>query len=242
MAVILLSLLSVITTAAALLLAKIIAHRPAAISMGMGFSTGVMLSVAGLDLMPQAVELLGSPAAILSAGLGAATLWGIQWLLPTAPLATPDEARTGALTRSARMVAIGLVLHDLPEGFGMANAYLASPSLGMLVALTIAMHNLPEQIAIAIPAFAAGDRRLLWAAAIASALAEPAGAAIGLVAVDLWPDLGGRFLAFAAGAMLFVSLHELLPFGRRLGRTGWFAAGAGLSVIVHGALASALGN
>lgn len=73
----------------------------------------------------------------------------------------------------------------------MANAYLASPSLGMLVALTIAMHNLPEQIAIAIPAFAAGDRRLLWAAAIASALAEPAGAAIGLVAVDLWPDLGG---------------------------------------------------
>jgi ZIP family zinc transporter len=48
-------------------------------------------------------------------------------------------------------VALELILHDVPEGFVMAYAYVASPALGVLVALAIALHNLPEEFAMAVP-------------------------------------------------------------------------------------------
>ena len=81
------------------------------------------------------------------------------------------------------------------------------------------------------------SKRFLLGAAVLSALAEPVGAVIGLLAVKASPGLNGYFLAFAAGAMLFVSFHELVPMARRYGRKTWFGAGVALSVIVHQLLA-----
>jgi ZIP family zinc transporter len=74
---------------------------------------------------------------------------------------------------------------------------------------------------------------------VLSALAEPAGAILGLLAVRASPGLNGYFLAFAAGAMLFVSFHELVPMARRYGKMAWFGAGIGLSIAVHQLLAFA---
>lgn len=122
----------------------------------------------------------------------------------------------------------------------MANAYVASSSLGLLVALAIALHNLPEELAMAVPAIALRDLRFLMGAAALSALAEPAGAILELLAVQASPGLNGYFLAFAAGAMLFVSLHELVPMARRYGKMAWFGAGIGLGIVVHQLLAFAI--
>lgn len=122
----------------------------------------------------------------------------------------------------------------------MANAYVASPSLGVLVALVIALHNVLEELAMAVPAIAARNPRFLIGAAILSALAEPAGAVIGLLAVSVTPGFNGYFVAFAAGAMLFVSFHELVPMARRYGNMAWFIAGLVLGVVVHRLLALAI--
>jgi ZIP family zinc transporter len=65
-------------------------------------------------------------------------------------------------------------LHDFPEGFAMANSYMASPELGILVALAIAIHNLPEEFAMAVPVVPLRTKKLLYGAAALSALAEPA--------------------------------------------------------------------
>jgi zinc transporter ZupT len=73
-------------------------------------------------------------------------------------------------------------------------------------------------------------------AAVLSALAEPAGAAVGLAAVGIAPALNPCFVAFAAGAMLFVSVHELLPMVRRHRHGGSFAAGAALGALVFALL------
>lgn len=135
---------------------------------------------------------------------------------------------------------IGLILHDVAEAFAMANAYIASPSLGLLVALAIALHNLPEELAMAVPATALRSKRFLVGAAMLSALAEPVGAIIGLIAVAASPSLNGYFMAFAAGAMLFVSFHELVPMARRYGRMTWFGVGIALSAVVHQLLALAV--
>jgi ZIP family zinc transporter len=78
-------------------------------------------------------------------------------------------------------------------------------------------------------------------AAFLSALAEPLGAVLGLLAVAVDPSLNAYFMAFAAGAMIFVSIHELIPMARRYRRPGWFIAGIALSIIVYRALAQAIG-
>lgn len=62
------------------------------------------------------------------------------------------------------------------------------------------------------------DRRFLLRAAVLSALAEPVGAGIGLLAVAAWAALNGYFMAIAAGARIFASIHELLSVARRYGR------------------------
>lgn len=115
----------------------------------------------------------------------------------------------------------------------MANSYIASPSMGVLVAVAIAIHNLPEEFAMAVPAALLKRKRFLYGSALVSALAEPVGAVAGLISVDLMPALNPHFMAFAAGAMIFVSVHELEPMARRYGRLPLFGIGLALSVVVY---------
>ena len=80
------------------------------------------------------------------------------------------------------------------------------------------------------------QRRLLFGAAAVSALAEPLGAMVGLLAVTARPELNAWLLAFAAGAMLYVAVHELIPMAREHGHPKVFAIGAAASVAVFLAL------
>jgi len=86
---------------------------------------------------------------------------------------------------------------------------------------------------MAVPAAASKSRGFLFGAAILSGLAEPIGASIGLFASNISPDLVPLFMAFAAGAMIFVSLHELVPMARRYGRLEFFGLGLLVSVAVY---------
>jgi ZIP family zinc transporter len=220
----------------------LIRENAKAIAIGIGFSTGIMLLVSALELIPEAVTGAGLIGTALAVGLGVAVLWLMNFLVPHVHLVGEHGLADARLERSVYLVVIGLILHDVPEGFAMANAYIASPSLGLLVALAIALHNLPEELAMAVPAMTFRSRRFLFGAAALSALAEPAGAILGLLAVSAKPFLNAYFMAFAAGAMIFVSIHELTPMAQRYGRIGWFTAGLALSVIVHRLLAFATGG
>lgn len=87
-----------------------------------------------------------------------------------------------------------------------------------------------------LPAIAIKRKRLLYGGVLPSALAEPVGAFIGLIAVAFASSMNGCFLVLAAGAMLFVSVHELIPMARRYRHGGYFAFGAALSVLVYAGL------
>jgi ZIP family zinc transporter len=126
-----------------------------------------------------------------------------------------------------------LILHDFPEGIAMANAYIDSPSRGVVVSLAIALHNMPEEFAMAVPAVATRRRTMLFAMAVLSALAEPAGALVGLALVQMEPALNAFFMALAAGAMIVVSMHELLPMAARLGNLAFFGGGLALTLPVY---------
>lgn len=236
-AILLLSLLSCITTCLGVALALWLRRADAAIAGGIGFSVGIMILVSVLDLIPASIAAMGVGAAIGSAGAGVALIWVAHVAIPHTHLVEEKGIADKALIRSVYLVVFGLILHDVPEGFAMANAYVASPALGVLMALAIALHNLPEEFAMSVPAVILKSRRFLFIAALLSALAEPLGAVIGLVAVGIAPALNAHFLAVAAGAMIFVSIHELIPMARRYRHIGRFVGGIAASVLVYGLLA-----
>ena len=235
-AILALSLLSVVTTSFGVLLAVRLRDNDAAITAGIGFATGIMLLISLMELVPASIHLLGALTAARTFALGAALIWLVNRAVPHIHFVAEKGLTHSIVIRSAFLVAFGLILHDVPEGFAMANAYLASPDLGVLVAIGIALHNAPEEFAIAVPAVLVRGRRFLYGAALLSALAEPLGAVVGLLVVGIAPQLNVHFLAFAAGAMTFVSLHELVPMARRYRNTRMFLAGVLVSALVYALL------
>jgi ZIP family zinc transporter len=238
LAVILLFLLSCLTTSLGVALALSLRENVRAIATGIGFSVGIMVLISIFELVPESMSVIGLRTTLASAVLGVALVWAAHFILPHTHLVEEKGMRNAALSRSVCLVTLGLILHDVPEGFAMANAYIATPALGVLVALAIALHNLPEEFAMAVPAMILKSKGFLFGAALVSALAEPLGAVIRLVAVGIAPALNAHFLAFAAGAMLFVSIHELTPMARRYRHMGLFLWGMVLSGLVYWLLAS----
>lgn len=232
-AVLLLSLLSVLTTWIGVMLAFWLRENAKAIAIGIGFSTGIMLLISMTELVPESIGIMGALPTLLSFVLGAGFVWMAHLVVPHTHLVEEKGVGDQISVKSAYLVGFGLILHDVSEGFAMANAYIASPELGLLVAIAIALHNIPEEFAMAVPAVATCSRRFLFGEALFSALAEPLGAAIGLVAVGAAPNLNAHFMAFAAGAMTFVSLHELMPMARRYRNMCLFVVGMLLSSLIY---------
>lgn len=108
------------------------------------------------------------------------------------------------------------------------------------MAVLIAIHNIPEEFAMAVPIIMVKKRRFLYMAAFLSGLAEPLGASVGLVGVHFHPALNPLFMTFAAGAMIFISVHELLLMARKYHNTNLFILGAVVSVFVYALLVAAL--
>ena len=236
LAVLLLAFLSVLTTLIGVALAIYVGKSERLVSVGIGFSAGIMLLISVLELVPEAVSETGVGMVLAVVALGMLIVAALHWLIPHTHLVEERGVFRQTL-RTAYLVAFGLILHDVPEGFAMANSYIASPSLGIFVALAIAIHNIPEEFAMAVPIVAVKRKRFLYTAAFLSGLAEPLGAIIGLVAVHFHPALNPLFMAFAAGAMIFISVHELLPMARRYHNTHLFILGAIISVFVYALLA-----
>lgn len=229
-------MMSLLTTWIGVTLALRLGENRRAIAAGIGFSVGIMLLIALLELIPLASRELGPRVTALGFLLGAALVWMTHLIVPHIHLVEEQGLPGRTLVRSVYLVVLGLILHDFPEGFSMANAYLASPSLGVIVALAIALHNIPEEFAMAVPVMLTRSRRLLYGSALLSALAEPAGAILGLMVTGFVPGLNAHFMAFAAGAMVFVSLHELLPMAKRYGGRLLIGSGLGASVLLYQAL------
>ncbi|MBK9179471.1 MAG: ZIP family metal transporter [Acidimicrobiales bacterium] len=234
LAVTALASLSILSAALGVGLASWVGPRSVVRAAGVGFSVGVMVAISSLELLPEAAREAGVVVAAVAASTGAGLLAVLHAVIPHVHLVAEDSALRARELRRVYLVAFGLILHDFPEGFAMANAYLSAPRLGVVVAIAIVLHNIPEEFAMSLPAVMARRRRFLIGAAAVSAAAEPVGALLGLAVVGISPGLNAMFLAFAAGAMVFVAVHELVPLSRELGRRRDTAVGiaAGVGVVV----------
>ncbi len=234
--VLILSFLSGITTLIGVGLAFYFKKSVKGITAGIGFSAGIMIWISLLELLPEAVAVAGTLTALAAAALGFLLIFSLDFILPHTHI-IEEKGKLGMLMKTAFLVSIGMLLHDFPEGFAMANSFVLAPALGLLVAVAIAIHNIPEEFAIAAPLILVKKRAFLVKLALLSALAEPLGAVFGLLAVSVAPVLNPVFLAFAAGAMIFVSIHELFPMAKRYKKTNWFVLGVVLSLLAYFGLA-----
>ncbi len=181
----------------------------------LGFSAGVMVFVSFVELLATGIETTGFEVAVVSFFFGMAFMFLIDYLLPhTYILETVEEGRKARLKRLSILIAIGVGIHNLPEGMVTFVGALKDTDLGVALMFAIAVHNIPEGMAVAVPVYAAtGSRFKAFGWSFLSGVSEPMGALLaGLFLYRFMGDmLLGIMLSVVAGFMVFISLDELLP-------------------------------
>ncbi|HMB48570.1 MAG TPA: ZIP family metal transporter, partial [Afifellaceae bacterium] len=208
-----------------------------------GFAAGVMLAASFFSLIVPALDVAeirygdgAIPAAIVCvailAGMGVVAL--MNELLPHEHFATGREGPEAASLRRVWLFIIAITIHNLPEGLAVGVAFGAEGlEGGFPIALGIGLQNAPEGLAVAVALL--GERYSVWKAfsiAALTGMVEPVtgflGAAIIVVAEPLLP----WGLGFAAGAMLYVISHEIIPETHRSGHQNQATAGLAVGLVV----------
>jgi ZIP family zinc transporter len=224
----------------------------------LGFAAGVMIAASYWSLLAPAIEMAeGSnlPAWVPATSgflAGGAFLWVIDKLLPHLHPGFPKEEAEGLSTswRRSVLLVLAITIHNIPEGlavgvaFGALAADLPSASLGGAIALAIGIgiQNFPEGTAVSVPLRREGFSRLksFWYGQ-ASGLVEPIAGVFGAVAVVFMKPILPYALAFAAGAMIYVVVEELIPESQLEKHTDVATIGAMLGFAVMMTLDVALG-
>ncbi len=213
------------------------------LSIGLGFSAGVMIYVSFLEILVKSQdaftlkygEIVGESLGLVAFFVGIALSFVIDQLIPDNinPHHTLDiensidendtemiQKHRAPLARMGFFTAIAIALHNFPEGFATFVSALHNMTTGVSIALAIALHNIPEGLAIALPVYhATGNRKKAFLYAVWSGLAEPIGAIIGfLILVPILGDLAlGITFGVVAGIMVYISFDEILPSARVYG-------------------------
>jgi ZIP family zinc transporter len=201
----------------------------------MGFASGVMLMVAFNNLFLEAEKLLVHVELITFFAIGAILMMALDLLIPhIEPTRRRENGRTERIRRSGFLIAIGVALHNLPEGFVVAAGYIFNPSLGLIIAIAIMLHNIPEGMATAIPLSEAGTRPARIAiVTFLSGLAEPVGALVAAMVLSGFAPriVIGYSLVFAAGVMTYITADELIPVAHEYGFKHTVSVGLLLGII-----------
>ena len=190
----------------------------------LGFAAGVMIAASMWSLLIPAIEAAeeaGLPGWFPAAGgsvLGVLFLVTMNTLLPHLTPAFLQAPRDGSGRRSTLLV-LAIAMHNIPEGMAVgisfALAARSDPTLlpaAMALALGIGIQNFPEGAAISLPLRQAGmSRKKSFLIGAASGAVEPIAALFTVLAAGTVEPLMPWLLSFAAGAMLYVVVEELIP-------------------------------
>ncbi len=212
--------------------------------MMLGFAAGVMLAASFFSLILPALEAAAArhgegavPAAIVVAALlvGMGAVAALNELLPHEHFRTGREGPAAAELRRIWLFVFAITIHNVPEGLAVGVGFAEGHDNGLPLAVGIGLQNAPEGLAVAVALLGEGYGRVrAFAVAGATGLVEPLGGLVGAGAVSLSEALLPWGLAFAAGAMLYVISHEIIPETHRRGHQRRATAGlaAGLAIML----------
>ena len=192
----------------------------------LGFTGGVMVAASFWSLLAPGIEMSNGegfikvmPAAI-GFTFGALFIYGLDKVLPHLHINFKESEGIKTPWHRTTLMVLAITLHNIPEGlavgvlFGGVAAGLPEASIAGAVALAIGIgiQNFPEGIAVSMPMRRLGiSRRKSFFYGQASAIVEPVAAVIGALAVTFFTPILPYALAFAAGAMIFVVVEEVIP-------------------------------
>ncbi len=192
----------------------------------LGFTAGVMVAASFWSLLAPGIEMSEGegfvkviPAAVGFA-LGALFIFGLDKILPHLHINFKEAEGIKTPWHKSTLLTLAITLHNIPEGlavgvlFGGVAAGLPEASLtgAVVLAIGIGIQNFPEGIAVSMPLRRQGmSRRKSFMYGQASAAVEPIAAVIGALAVTFFTPILPYALAFAAGAMIFVVVEEVIP-------------------------------
>ncbi|WP_022850380.1 ZIP family metal transporter [Limisalsivibrio acetivorans] len=194
----------------------------------LGFAAGVMIAASYWSLLAPAIEMAensgGIPWIPATVGFltGGAFLWAVDKVLPHLHLGFPRQEAEGIETNWHRsiLLVLAITLHNIPEGLAVGVAFgavahgLPSAALAGAVALAIGIgiQNFPEGTAVSVPLRREGlsKGKCFWYGQL-SGVVEPIAAVVGAAAVIMMEPILPYALSFAAGAMIYVVVEELIP-------------------------------
>eukprot|EP00033_Pygsuia_biforma_P002133 GCRY01002368.1.p1 GENE.GCRY01002368.1~~GCRY01002368.1.p1 ORF type:complete len:265 (-),score=47.47 GCRY01002368.1:356-1150(-) len=189
----------------------------------LGFSVGVMLYISFVDLLEDSIHEIGFNLANIAFFLGMLFFAFVCQFIPEPDLEgfrkkNDDAASNAELLHAGFVTAIGISLHNFPEGIAVFIAALKGMDVGVSLAVAIALHNIPEGMAVASPVYYSTKSK--WKAfqyASLSGLCEPlAGLLVGMTTAQyLTPTVISMMLAAVAGIMVYICLKELIPTALR---------------------------
>lgn len=211
------------TVAGGLLGLALPVHKRGCLGLVVGFGVGVMVGLSLFSLMPQAYYLTGSAFTV---ALGFSLGLGFMWLCSNfikriQPPALGEEGVS--LRQIGILMAMGIALHNFPEGIALGAGFQSQTYLGFVVAFGLFFHNFPEGMSISAPLKKSGLQRgkIITLTALAGAV-TPIGAWVG------WSVTAGSLTAlslgmgFAAGAMIYISFSQVLKVRDKLLDLGIF--------------------
>ncbi|MDD5469761.1 MAG: ZIP family metal transporter [Candidatus Peribacteraceae bacterium] len=224
----------------------------------LGFTAGVMIAASFWSLLAPAIEMSeGGPLpkwipAAVGFAAGGVFLRILDRLIPHLHLGFPKSEAEGPQTHlhKTTLLILAITLHNIPEGLAIGVAFGALANGGdaitlagaVALALGIGIQNFPEGFAVAAPLKREGmsTGKCIWYGQL-SAVVEPIAAVIGAAAVIVMQPILPYALAFAAGAMIFVVVEEVVPESQRAGHTDIATAAAMFGFLVMMTLDVALG-
>lgn len=228
------------------------------LNLMLGFAAGVMIAASFWSLLNPAIEMAeegGTPGwipAVVGFLSGGAFLYAIDKTLPHLHLGLPQANAEGIKTSWHRsiLLVLAITLHNIPEGLAVGVAFGAlaqNPDAGMLagaivLAIGIGLQNFPEGAAVSIPLRREGFSRLkAFNYGQMSGAVEPVAGVLGALLVTMVAPILPYALSFAAGAMIFVVVEELIPESQNGNETDLSTIGAMLGFAVMMFLDVALG-
>ena len=205
--------------------------------LSLGFSAGVMIYISFTELLTSAIADVGFAFANIAFFAGIVMIMVIDFSIPHEYIEehVRTDKKNKKLMAAGIFTAIGIAIHNFPEGMAVFISALSDISIGIPLAIAIAIHNIPEGIAVSMPIYyATKDHIRAFKYSFLSGIAEPIGAliAFAILLPFLSPDVLAYSLAFVAGIMVFISVDELIPLSHKHGEGKYTIMGILIGMIV----------